>query len=179
MTKSGELTILKSRDFFERDVLAVAPELLGKFLCRRMDNGELLKYRITETEAYDGAGDLACHAAKGRTSRTEIMFHEGGLVYVYLIYGMYWMLNVVTGKVDQPQAVLIRGLEKCYGPGRLTKTLQIDKSFYGEDLCHSNRLWIASDNTEHEILTGKRIGIDYAGEWKHKEWRYFIKGHSK
>ncbi|NJK95271.1 MAG: DNA-3-methyladenine glycosylase [Bacteroidales bacterium] len=168
-----------NREFYERDVLEVAPDLLGKFLCRRLDTGETFRYRITETEAYDGNGDLACHASKGRTDRTEIMFHQGGLVYVYLIYGMYWMLNVVTGKVNQPQAVLIRGLEHCYGPGRLTRAFKIDKSFYGEDLCSSHRLWIEADLHNVEIITGKRIGIDYAGEWKHKEWRYYIKGYSK
>lgn len=179
MIQPNKTLRITDRAFFERDVLEVAPTLLGKFLCRVLDNGEFLQYRITETEAYDGNGDLACHASKGRTNRTEIMFHEGGLIYVYLIYGMYWMLNIVTGKVNQPQAVLIRGLEQCYGPGRLTRALKIDKSFYGEDLCHSQRLWIADDNTTHEMMAGKRIGIDYAGDWKHKEWRYFIKGFSK
>lgn len=173
------ITRLNDRSFYERDVLTVAPDLLGKFLCRKLDSGETETYKITETEAYDGNGDLACHASKGRTDRTEIMFHEGGLVYVYLIYGMYWMLNIVTGKVNQPQAVLIRGIELCYGPGRLTKALKIDKSFYGEDLCTSDRLWLATDNTEHEMLVGKRIGVDYAGDWKDKEWRFFIKGYSK
>jgi DNA-3-methyladenine glycosylase len=178
--KLNDISVIKlDRNFYERDVLEVAPELLGKFLCRRMGDGGLLSYRITETEAYDGNGDLACHASKGRTDRTEIMFHEGGLVYVYLIYGMYWMLNVVTGATGNAQAVLIRGLEHCYGPGRLTKAMQIDKSFYGEDLCESERIWIASDGNTPELLTGKRIGIDYSGEWKHKEWRYFIKGYSK
>lgn len=178
--KSPEVPLrIVNRDFFERDVLVVAPELLGMFLCRKMEDGSILQYRITETEAYDGNGDLACHASKGRTNRTEVMFHEGGHVYVYLIYGMYWMINIVTGKINQPQAVLIRGLEHCYGPGRLTKSLQIDKSFYGEDLCASDRIWIATDNSQHEILTGKRIGVDYAGDWKNKEWRFFIKGYSK
>jgi DNA-3-methyladenine glycosylase len=179
MNTSDNIIKISDRAFFERDVLEVAPDLLGKFLCRRLDNGDLLQYRITETEAYDGNGDLACHASKGRTDRTEVMFHEGGLVYVYLIYGMYWMLNVVTGRVGQPQAVLIRGISLCYGPGRLTKALNINKSFYGEDLCTSDRLWIAEDNASHEILTGKRIGVDYAGDWKDKEWRFYVKGFSK
>ncbi len=179
MTKMQNTIKLTDRDFYEREVLEVAPDLLGKFLCRKLDTGDILKYRITETEAYDGNGDLACHASKGRTGRTEVMFHEGGLIYVYLIYGMYWMLNVVTGKVNQPQAVLIRGLEQCYGPGRLTRLLKIDKSFYGEDLCLSERLWIESDRKSHEILVGKRIGVDYAGEWKNKDWRFFIKGFGK
>lgn len=170
---------ITDRGFFERHVLKVAPDLLGKYLCRRLDSGEILQYRITETEAYDGDGDLACHASKGRTNRTEVMFHEGGLIYVYFIYGMYWMLNIVTGKINQPQAVLIRGIEGVYGPGRLTKSLNIDRSFYGEDLISSERLWLASDDTMHEMLVGKRIGVDYAGEWKDREWRYFIKGYSK
>lgn len=179
MNSPENLLRINNRSFFERKVLDVAPDLLGKFICRKFESGEIVMYRITETEAYDGNGDLACHASKGRTERTEIMFHEGGLVYVYLIYGMYWMLNIVTGKINQPEAVLIRGIEPCYGPGRLTRILQIDKSFYGEDLCSSNRLWLASDNTRHEMLTGKRIGVDYAGEWKDKEWRFFMKGFSK
>lgn len=173
------LKLITDRSFYERDVLEVAPDLLGKFLCRQLDNGEIIRSRITETEAYQGDGDLACHASKGRTERTEIMFHEGGLIYVYLIYGMYWMLNIVTGKVSQPQAVLIRGIETCYGPGRLTKALKIDKSFYGEDLCKSQRIWLASDEVPHEMMVGKRIGVDYAGEWKNKDWRFFIKGYSK
>ena len=83
------------RDFFSRDVLEVAPELLGKNLVRKVE-GQIEKYLITEVEAYRGEKDLACHASKGRTPRTEIMYHNGGLVYVYLIYGMYWMLNIVT-----------------------------------------------------------------------------------
>jgi DNA-3-methyladenine glycosylase len=96
-----------AREFFTRDVLTVAPELLGKILVCKSE-GEFLRYRITETEAYRGAEDLACHACKGRTARTEAMFHTGGVLYVYLIYGMYWMLNVVTGIENEPQAVLIR-----------------------------------------------------------------------
>jgi len=167
------------RRFFERDVLQVAPDLLGKCLCRKLEDGTILKYRITETEAYHGNGDLACHASKGRTARTEVMFHHGGLVYVYLIYGIYWMLNFVTGKEDQPQAVLIRGLEKCNGPGRLTRLLCIDKSFYGEDLITSERLWLINDGIIPPINVGKRIGVEYAGTWKDKDWRFFIPGFSK
>ncbi|MDR2036807.1 MAG: DNA-3-methyladenine glycosylase [Bacteroidales bacterium] len=165
-------TIL-DRDFYQQDVLEVAPELLGKTLVCKVGE-EFLRYRITETEAYRGNEDMACHAAKGRTSRTEIMFREGGLVYVYLIYGMYWMFNVVTGKENEPQAVLIRGLEGLYGPGRLTRKLQIDKTFYGEDLVDSSRIWMEDDGFQPQYSTGKRIGIDYAGEWKDKPWRYFV-----
>jgi len=162
--------------FFLRDVLEVAPDLLGKYLVRKFPNGNIEKYLITETEAYRGEEDLACHASKGRTLRTEIMYHQGGLVYVYLIYGMYWMLNIVTGNENNPQAVLIRGINDFNGPGKLTKHLQIDKSFYGEDLNSSNRLWIEDNRNQSklEILKTKRIGIDYAGDiWKNKLWRFF------
>ena len=161
------------RNIYTRDVLTVAPELLGKILvCNK--RGVWVRYRITETEAYRGSDDLACHASKGRTSRTEILFHMGGMVYVYFIYGMYWMLNVVAGPEDEPQAVLIRGFEGLYGPGRLTRQLNIDRSFYGEDLTVSQRMWIEDDGFLPQYKTGVRIGIDYAGEWKHKPWRYFV-----
>lgn len=94
--------------FFNRDVLEVAPDLLGCTLVRDFGNGNIQRFTITELEAYRGEEDLACHASKGRTPRTEIMYHTGGYIYVYLIYGMYWMLNLVTGSNDEPQAVLIR-----------------------------------------------------------------------
>ncbi|MDR1154125.1 MAG: DNA-3-methyladenine glycosylase [Bacteroidales bacterium] len=162
-------------DFFTRDVLAVAPELLGKILVCRVGE-ELLRYRITETEAYRGAEDLACHASKGRTARTEALFHAGGAVYVYFIYGMYWMLNFVTGRENEPQAVLIRGLEGFYGPGRLTRKLQIDRSFYDEDAAVSSRIWVEDDGFRPPYATGTRIGVDYAGEWKDKPWRFFVEG---
>ncbi len=163
------------RDFFTRDVLEVAPELLGKNLVRKVDN-QIEKYLIKEVEAYRDEKDLACHASKGRTPRTEIMYHNGGLVYVYLIYGMYWMLNIVTSINEIPQAVLIRGIRDFDGPGKLTKKLNIDKSFYGEDLINSNRIWIENnvDLRNLKIETTPRIGIDYAGEWKHKLWRFIL-----
>jgi DNA-3-methyladenine glycosylase len=154
-------------------VLEVAPELLGKILVRRFDNGTLFRSQITEVEAYRGEEDKACHASKGRTSRTEIMFHEGGPVYVYLIYGMYWMLNFVTGNTNEPQAVLMRGLLDISGPGRITRHLEIDSTFYGENLASSERLWVEDENRKVTILTGPRIGIEYAGEpWKTIPWRF-------
>ena len=159
--------------FFTRDVLTVAPELLGKILVCRV-NDEFFRYRIAETEAYRGSEDLACHACKGRTVRTEAMFHTGGVLYVYLIYGMYWMLNVVTGRENEPQAVLIRGLEGLYGPGRLTRKLQINKSFYDEDITVSPRIWIEDDGFNPLYQTGTRIGVDYSGEWKDKLWRFYL-----
>jgi DNA-3-methyladenine glycosylase len=163
-----------TQDFFIRDVLIVAPDLLGKILVCRVGE-ELLHYRITETEAYRGAEDLACHACKGRTARTEAMFRTGGVVYVYLIYGMYWMLNLVTGHENEPQATLIRGLEGLYGPGRLTRRLQIDRSFYGENVTVSSRIWLEDDGYRPQYETAARIGVDYAGEWKDKPWRFYSK----
>ena len=161
------------QDFFSRDVLEVAPDLLGKVLMRRFDNGKLFTSQITEVEAYRGEEDKACHASKGRTSRTEIMYHPGGSVYVYLIYGMYWMLNFVTGDRNEPQAVLIRGLNDITGPGRITRILEIGSDFYGEDLAGSERLWIEDAGQQVAMQAGPRIGIDYAGEpWKAQPWRY-------
>lgn len=165
------------RDFFTRDVLDVAPDLLGKYLVRKFKNEEIVKLKITEVEAYRGEEDLACHANKGRTKRTEIMYHGGGYIYVYLIYGMYWMLNFVTANKNIPQAVLIRGIEDFDGPGKLTRYLQIDKSFYGKDLTCSDKLWIeqACDDSNIKIKTTRRIGIDYAGEiYKNKPWRFVL-----
>ena len=92
---------LHDREFFRRDVLCVAPDLVGRILVRRLPDGTLLRARITETEAYRGAQDTACHACHGRTKRTEVLYHDGGTIYVYLCYGMHWMLNIVTGHVDE------------------------------------------------------------------------------
>jgi DNA-3-methyladenine glycosylase len=163
------------RDFFVRDALEVAPELLAKNLVVRLDKDSYVRYQVTEVEAYRGSEDRACHASRGRTDRTEIMYHEGGRIYVYFIYGMYWMLNVVTGEADDPQAVLIRGVEHLPGPGRLTRSCGIDGSFYGEDLVISDRIWFEDQGIRPKIKTGLRIGVEYAGEyWKTRPWRFFI-----
>ena len=163
------------RGFFNQDVLVVAPQLLGKQLVRRYPDGTIATYIITETEAYRGEKDLACHASKGRTPRTEVMYGEGGHLYMYLIYGMYWMLNVVTGNVGIPQAVLFRGLLEASGPGRLTRLIRVDKDFYGEDLASSDRIWVEECETLTPYTTGPRVGIDYAGEpWKDMPWRFLI-----
>jgi DNA-3-methyladenine glycosylase len=161
-------------DFFCRDVIDVAQDLIGKFLVVK-NASAVLEYMITEVEAYRGEKDLACHASKGRTTRTEIMYHKGGYIYVYLIYGMYWMLNFVAGSENNPQAVLIRGVEGYDGPGKLTRSLGIDGSYYGEDLCNSERIWVEDRNQTLQIKTTKRIGIDYAGEpWISKPWRFYV-----
>ncbi len=163
-----------NKEFFENDALEVAPKILGKFLV--VVNGKVQrKYKIIEIEVYRGEEDKACHANKGKTKRNEIMYSSGGYLYVYLIYGMYWMLNIVTGKSGQAQAILIRGLEGLNGPGKITKNLGIDKNYYGENLAVSDRIWIEDNNESTEYFTAKRIGIDYAGRyWRDKPWRYIL-----
>jgi DNA-3-methyladenine glycosylase len=170
-----ESTIIIRRDFFTRDVLEVAPDLIGKILVITTSRMQERRFMITEVEAYRGREDKACHASKGRTARTEIMFHEGGRVYVYFVYGMYWMLNIVTGREDDPQAVLIRSVEGITGPGRVTRELGIDGSFYGEDITISGRIRIEDIGILATFVTQTRVGVDYAGEpWKSKPWRYLV-----
>ncbi len=162
--------------FFQQDVLDIAKQLLGKTIVRQFEDGTIKQYKITETEAYKNEEDLACHCSKGRTKRTEIMYASGGVVYVYLIYGMYWMLNFVCGEKDVPQAVLIRAAGDFNGPGKLGKELKLDKSFYGENLASSKRICLDLSSTEKvNFIATLRIGVDYAGEiWKNKKWRFVV-----
>lgn len=161
--------------FFQREALDIAPLLLGKKLIRVID-GVKQEYLITEVEVYLGEEDTACHASRGRTERTEVMYAKGGVIYVYLIYGMYWMLNFVTGKEDHPQAILIRAVKNINGPGRVGKVLHLDKSFYGEDLATSNRIWVEDTLQKVDFTTAPRIGINYASEvWRSKPWRFTLK----
>lgn len=162
-----------NEEFFHRDVMTVARELAGKILVRRLDDGTEIRERIAETEAYGGEEDLGCHASKGRTKRTEILYGESGVIYVYLCYGMHWMMNVVTGEKDEPQGVLLRaGTEHC-GPAKLTKYLCIDGSFNGRKICGNDSIWLEGDGCRPEIKTAPRVGIDYAGNyWKNVERRF-------
>lgn len=160
-------------NFFHRDCLEVAPDLVGKLIVRKLDSGEEISLRITETEAYRGTEDKACHASKGRTPRTEILYGESGIIYVYLCYGIHWLMNVITGEKEQPQGVLIRACENFEGPARLTKKLQIDKSFNNQHVDGNERLYFVDDGFKPRIRTDKRVGIDYAGEeWATKPWRF-------
>ncbi len=160
-------------EFFHRDCLEVAPDLVGKLIVRRLTDGSLLKERIAETEAYRGEEDLACHASKGRTKRTELLYGKYGTVYVYLCYGMHWLMNVITGELEQPQGVLIRAGEVHNGPAKLTKYLQVDKSFNGKSFIDNDDLWIEDDGFCPNIRTDVRVGIDYAGDyWKNLPWRW-------
>jgi DNA-3-methyladenine glycosylase len=169
------------RAFYARDTLAVARELIGTHLIYMRD-GERLAGRIVETEAYQGPEDLAAHSARGRTARTEVMFGPPGHAYVYLIYGIWDCLNVVTNATGIPHAVLIRalepiaGIERTWGPGLLCRAMHIDRTMNGIDLC-GDTLWIErpSDWARHtrHIETATRIGVDYAGEWAQQPWRFF------
>jgi len=168
-----------NKEFFTKDVLEVAPLLPGNIVVRVI-NGVKKEFQIVEVEAYRGTEDLACHACKGRTKRTEIMYHEGGHIYMYLIYGMYWMFNIVTGPKDDPQAILIRSVEGAIGPGRVSRVLEMDKSFYGENIFESDRISIIKGINPVQICSAPRIGIDYAGEyWSKMPWRFYFNPSAK
>lgn len=163
--------------FFERDTLVVARELLGKYLIRRT-RGKEIAMMITEVEAYDGFEDKASHAHKGETAHNKPMFGDAGVWYIYLIYGMYEMLNIVTGKKGYPAAVLIRGVESVSGPGRLTKFLQISRAQNNKRAVFDNGLWIEDMEImviDNEIKKMPRIGVDYAGVWAKKKYRFVLK----
>lgn len=172
------------RAFFMRKTPVVARLLLGKILARKI--GKMVyRARIMETEAYCGPRDMASHARHGKTPRAATMFERAGTAYVYLIYGMYHCLNVVTGRKEYPAAVLIRALEPMHhtpkrgrtdGPGRLCSALGITKALNGADIVTGATLWIedAPDISRRRVRRRKRIGVDYAGAWKDKEWRYVI-----
>lgn len=162
--------------FFQRKTLTVAKELLGKYLVREI-NGKTISEKITEVEAYIGPHDLASHSSKGRTARTEAMHLVGGAIYVYFIYGVHNMLNIVTEKKDFPAAILIRGTENTSGPGRVAKKFKITKKLYGKNLGKASGLWIEDGEKvkAKDILKTPRIGVDYAGDWAKKPYRFLIK----
>lgn len=169
-----------AREFYSRNTLVVARQLLGMHLVH--DEGPLRRVgRIVETEAYLGPDDLAAHSSKGRTTRTEVMFGAGGHAYVYFIYGFWNCFNVVTRTEGVPQAVLIRALEpvlnvedKTWGPGLLCRAMGIDRTLNGADLT-GPRLWIGmpSQRKKPRVVSATRIGVDYAGDWAQRPWRFF------
>ena len=159
--------------FYQRDPLEIAPCILGKTLVRVLDTGQILRIPITEVEVYRGEEDKACHACRGRTTRNAVMYGPGGHIYMYFIYGVHWMLNIVTGESGNPSALLVRGIGDIRGPGRVTRHLGLDGSFYGEDLCSSTRIWLENAAGIDSFSTGPRVGIHYAGEpWVSMPWRY-------
>jgi DNA-3-methyladenine glycosylase len=164
--------------FFRRPAVTVARELLGKYLCRKRGS-KIERRMITETEAYIGPQDKASHAHRGKTARNAPMFGDAGVWYVYFVYGMHWLLNVVTGPHDWPAAVLIRGVEGAPGPARLTKALGIDRKFNGLAATRATGLWIEDRGVRiaaRNIKKTPRIGVDYAGEWAKKPYRYMLGG---
>ena len=195
--------------WFSRPTCVVAADLIGKVLCRQLTDSDgkqkILRMRISETEAYIGEGDAACHAHAGtRTARTEIMYSQGGVFYVYLTYGIHHMLNLVSGPAESPEAVLIRAgfftedserlldeqllsadkplsplkeIKQLAGPGKLTKHLQINRDLYGEPITPASEVWIEDDGCQPPISLRPRIGIDYAGEAKDWLLRYIWTDH--
>jgi len=155
----------------------LAPRLLGCVLCKK-DGDSVRRLVINETEAYFGEEDTACHAHKGKTRRTEPMYERGGIAYIYLCYGMYDMLNVVSGNVGHAEAVLIRGAGEYNGPGKLTKALGITRALNRCDLTGAtpSELWIEDRETSPEYETSTRVGIAYAEkEDRERLWRFIIK----
>ena len=163
--------------FFDRPADRVARQLLGMQLVARTPDG-LVRMLVTEVEAYLGSHDLACHGSRGMTKRNATMFGPAGCWYVYLCYGMHWMLNIVTGKPGVPAAVLLRGAGDVAGPGRLTKALGIDRSLDGAEAVEASGVWFEDGGVKvpgSRILRTPRIGIGYAGEWVEKPLRFVLK----
>ena len=157
-------------DFYHRPCLEVACDLVGKVLV--CGNKQL---RISETEAYVGEADTACHAHKGRTKRTEVMYMKAGTIYIYLCYGMHWLLNIVTGEENEPEAVLIRACVEANGPAKLTKHLGITGDMNRKNICGED-LYIIDDGLTCDVTTDKRVGIGYATqEDQDRLWRFKLK----
>ncbi|MBS3903571.1 MAG: DNA-3-methyladenine glycosylase [Anaplasmataceae bacterium] len=162
--------------FFDRPTELVARELLGKTLVRRHGK-KIWREIITEVEVYDGFDDRASHAAKGKTERNKHMYGPAGYWYIYLVYGMYWMLNIVTRENGYPAAILIRGTENFSGPGVLTRSMKIDKNQNGLKCNKESGLWIEEGVKiePSQVKNGPRIGVHYAGpKWSKHPWRFWI-----
>ena len=174
-----------TRGFYTKPTLEVAKKLLGKYIVRKIGKKKL-SGKIIETEAYIGPQDKASHAYQGKvTTRNQAEYLIGGHVYIYLVYGMYWQMNISTSQAGRPECVLIRALDLgkiASGPGKLCRYLKLDKSFYGEDLTKSKRIWLEDPAPEQarcrasRVIATKRIGIDYAGiYWSKRKWRFLLK----
>ena len=206
MLPSQAASIVLAPSWFTRPTCVVAADLIGKILCRQLTDSDgkekILRMRISETEAYIGEDDAACHAHAGtRTPRTEIMYSQGGVFYVYLTYGIHHMLNLVSGPLESPEAVLIRAgfltedseplveeqllvaskqlkhMKRLAGPGKLTKILQIDRALYGKPITPTSKVWVEDDGCQPPLSLRPRIGIDYAGEVKDWLLRYIWTDH--
>ena len=206
MLASQVVSSVLEPSWFARPTCVVAADLIGKVLCRELTDSDgqqkILRMRISETEAYIGEGDAACHAHAGtRTPRTEITYHIGGVFYVYLTYGIHHMLNLVSGPTESPEAVLIRAgfliedsarltneqlldvnkqlnhIKQLAGPGKLTKGLQIDRTLYGKPITPASKVWVEDDGCQPLVSLRPRIGIDYAGDAKEWLLRYIWTDH--
>ena len=206
MLLSQSASIVLAPSWFARPTCVVAADLIGKILCRQLTDSDgkekILRMRISETEAYIGEDDAACHAHAGtRTPRTEIMYSQGGVFYVYLTYGIHHMLNLVSGPLESQEAVLIRAgfltedseplveeqllvaskqlkhMKRLAGPGKLTKVLQIDRTLYGKPITPTSKVWVEDDGCQPPLSLRPRIGIDYAGEAKDWLLRYIWSDH--
>jgi DNA-3-methyladenine glycosylase len=184
------------RGFYRRPAVEVGRDLIGRVLVHQV-NGERLAGRILETEAYQGPDDRASHASRGRTPRTEPMFWRGGHAYIYVVYGMHLCFNVVTGEEDFPSAVLVRALQPlegrenmaknsprcrprdlCRGPGRLSRALGLSREDDRTDLCRRGLHLEAGAPVDGALIArGKRIGVDYAGDWADRLWRLGWRDH--
>jgi DNA-3-methyladenine glycosylase len=184
------------RDFFQQNTIAVAKQLRGKFIVRKIGKQTLVG-KIVETEAYRGFHDLASHAHKGKTARNAVMFDEGGYSYIYLVYGMYHCFNIITEKKDYPAAVLIRAVEPieglalmkknrktdelknlCSGPAKFCQAFALTKKQSGIDLSKSKEIWLEDRGNKiknSEIVKTKRVGIDYSGHCREWPWRFYLK----
>ena len=177
---------ITDKKFFTQNVEDLAKSLLGKILCVKDECDNIKRAIIVEVECYEGETDSASHCYRGKTERNKIMYYQGGHTYIYLCYGIHWLLNITSGLENQPQGVMIRGicdvLEKSkpmYGPGKVTKHLGLDKSYNSENLTTSNRIWLENNKAIKppiEIEYFPRVGIDYAlPEDREKLWRFRLK----
>lgn len=155
-------------EFYHRPCIEVAKDLVGKMIVY----GDK-RLRISETEVYWGENDTACHASKGRTKRTEVLYADAGTIYVYLCYGVHWLMNIITGDIDDPQGVLIRACVEAPGPGKLTKALGITGDYNRKSILETSDLWIEDDGLRFTIIPDKRVGIGYASEEdQNRLWRF-------
>jgi DNA-3-methyladenine glycosylase len=170
--------IIETSGFTGKNTVFLARDMIGKTLVRARSDGRVTRHVVTETEAYHSEEDLACHASKGRTARTEVLYRPAGVWYVYLCYGIHEMLNLVVGPAGFPAAILFRGLHDVTGPGRLTKALNIDRTLNAKPAAPQSGLWLEDDDLtlpSKFVEITPRIGVDYAGpEWAGKPWRYVV-----
>lgn len=164
MVNNTYMKAIDNINFFTTDTVTLAKNLIGKWIETNID-GNIVKAQICETEAYLGINDSACHSYKGkRTARTEPMWQQGGTIYIYLCYGLHYLLNIVSCDINQPEAVLIRGVVGAVGPAKTTKLLNINKDLNGESIINNPQIRILDDENIYKHSSTKRIGIDYATE---------------